>query len=242
MARRKVEQLGLFKSRGGKRRGAGRKPKGTRAGARHKRRPKLAARYPVHVVLRVAADVGSLRRRETYHAIRKATERAVGHDDARIAQLSIQSNHIHLLVEANDERSLARLMQGFQVSAARHINAAIVDTSGHRRRGAVFPDRYHATIITTPKQARHTISYVLLNWKRHNEHRSDVARTWKIDWYSSSISFTDWAEYSDPDFPRIGPPNHIPLCVRPPQTWLLRTGWKLDGTISCLDTPSTHRR
>lgn len=35
------EQLVLFKKRGGKRRGAGRPPKGTRAGAPHKERPFL---------------------------------------------------------------------------------------------------------------------------------------------------------------------------------------------------------
>jgi hypothetical protein len=27
----------------------------------------------------------------------------------------------------------------------------------------VFPDRYHAEIITSPRQARHALSYVLSN-------------------------------------------------------------------------------
>jgi hypothetical protein len=58
---RASEQLGLFKPRGGKRRGAGRKPNGPRAGVCHRARPRLAARFPVHVVLRAAADVGNLR-------------------------------------------------------------------------------------------------------------------------------------------------------------------------------------
>jgi hypothetical protein len=48
-------QLVLFKKRGGKRRGAGRKPKGRRAGSPHKARPELKARHPVHVVLRSSA-------------------------------------------------------------------------------------------------------------------------------------------------------------------------------------------
>ena len=67
------EQLVLWKPRGGKRRGAGRPPKGKRAGAPHKERPALNARYPVHVVLRVVAAVGNLRRRCVYQAIREAT-------------------------------------------------------------------------------------------------------------------------------------------------------------------------
>jgi hypothetical protein len=66
----KPEQLVLFKKRGGKRRGAGRPPKGKRAGAPHKARPFLNERYPVHVVLRVVPAVGNLRRRCAYQAIR----------------------------------------------------------------------------------------------------------------------------------------------------------------------------
>jgi hypothetical protein len=60
--RSEPEQLVLFKSRGGKRPGAGRKPKGRRAGSPHKTRPEFNARYPVHVVLRVIGAVGNPRR------------------------------------------------------------------------------------------------------------------------------------------------------------------------------------
>ncbi|HEX8113061.1 MAG TPA: hypothetical protein VF516_35265, partial [Kofleriaceae bacterium] len=51
--RSEPEQLVLWKKRGGKRRGAGRPPKGMRAGSSHQQRPYLHARYPVHVTLRV---------------------------------------------------------------------------------------------------------------------------------------------------------------------------------------------
>ena len=83
---------------GGKRRGAGRPPKGARAGSPHKERPYLHARYPVHVVLRVVGAVGSLRRRLAYHAIREATLTTARREDVRIVQLSIQRTHLHLLV------------------------------------------------------------------------------------------------------------------------------------------------
>jgi len=94
------EQLVLFKKRGGKRRGAGRPPKGARAGAPHKERPFLHARYPVHVSLRVVSAVGNLRRRCVYQAIREATLTTARRENFRIVHLSIQRTHIHLLVEA----------------------------------------------------------------------------------------------------------------------------------------------
>src|SRR5262245_41484973 len=59
--------------RGGKRRGAGRKPKGTRAGVRHAARPEFKRYQPLHVVTRIAPAVGNLRRRKLYKAIRDAT-------------------------------------------------------------------------------------------------------------------------------------------------------------------------
>src|SRR5689334_4465747 len=96
-------QLVLFKPRGGKRRGAGRPPKGKRAGAPHKERPFLHARYPVHVTLRVVGAVGNLRRRCVYQAIREATLTTARREDFRIVHLSIQRTHVHLLVEASNK-------------------------------------------------------------------------------------------------------------------------------------------
>src|ERR1044071_7052864 len=153
------EQMVLFKKRGGKRRGAGRPPKGPRAGSPHKVRPFHHARHPVHVVLRVVRTVGNLRRRCVYRAIREATLTTARREDFRICHLSIQYNHVHLLVEAKDKYALAAGMKGFQISAAKHLNAAISQGKpGPRRRGAVFPDRYHAEIIASPTQARHALA------------------------------------------------------------------------------------
>jgi len=236
------EQLLLFKKRGGKRRGAGRPPKGARAGSPHKERPYLHARYPVHVVLRAVSAVGSLRRRRIYQAIREATLTTARRDDFRIVHLSIQRTHVHLLVEAHDKAALASGMQGFQISAAKHLNAAISKgRPGPRRRGAVFPDRYHAEIITTPRQARHALRYVLSNWRKHREDRVAPMNAWSIDWFSSAAMFPDWTEYGEDGFLWRGPPTYDPLQVFRAQTWLLAEGWKKHGaTISCRDVPAAN--
>src|SRR5213594_2538617 len=84
----------------------GRKPKGPRAGSPHRTRPELRARHPVHVVLRVVPAVGNLRRRSTYKAVREATLTTAVREDFRIVHLSIQRNHLHLLVEADHKGAL----------------------------------------------------------------------------------------------------------------------------------------
>src|SRR5215470_13698760 len=236
------EQLVLFKKRGGKRRGAGRPPKGKRAGSPHKERPYLHARYPVHVTLRVIAAVGNLRRRCVYQAIREATLTTARREDFRIVQLSIQRTHVHLLVEAHDKAALAAGMQSFQISAAKHLNAAISKGKpGPRRRGTVFPDRYHAEIITSPRQARHALSYCLNNFHKHQEDLRAPMSDWTIDWFSSAVTFPGWAEYGDEPFLWRGPATYDPLIVYQPRTWLLREGWKKAGAVSCREVPSKRR-
>jgi REP element-mobilizing transposase RayT len=251
-----AEQLPLFATPGDKRRGPGgkrkrrrgkkpgRKPKGPRAGSPHTVRPDLRARHPVHVVLRVVDAVGNLRRRATYKAVREATLTTARREDFRIVHLSIQRNHLHLLVEADHKGALAAGMQGFQISAAKHLNAAVSkDRPGPRRRGAVFPDRYHAEIITTPTQARHALNYVINNWRKHKEDRSEVTRSWKIDWFSTAVMFPGWAEYGDEPFMRRGPPTYDPLVVYQPRTWLLREGYLRGGPpISVREVPSAPRQ
>ena len=244
--RSEPEQLVLFKKRGGKRRGAGRKPKGRRAGSRHKVRPELNARHPVHVVLRAIGAVGSLRRRFTYRAIREATLTTARREDFRIVHVSIQRTHVHLLVEADGKEALASGMQGFQISAAKHLNAAISKgRPGPRRRGTVFPDRYYAAIITSPRQARHALSYVLNNWRKHEEDLSLKLSDWKIDWFSTAAMFPGWAEYApyeEEPFLWRGPETYEPLIVYQPRTWLLRDGWRKGGAaISTREIPSAKR-
>jgi REP element-mobilizing transposase RayT len=141
----------------------------------------------VHVVLRVIGAVGNLRRRFTYRAIREATLTTARREDFRIVHVSIQRTHVHLLVEADDKKALASGMQGFQISAAKHLNAAISKGKpGPRRRGAVFPDRYHAEAITSPTQARHALSYVLTNashctpWEKRWAWPTTSCQTWLL--------------------------------------------------------------
>ena len=164
-------------------------------------------------------------------------------ENFRIVHLSLQRTHIHLLVEADDRRALWRGMQSFQISAAKHLNRMISKgRPGPRRKGTVFPDRYHAEIIDSPLQARRALSYVLGNWRKHREDRDPRLATWTFDWFSSAWSFPDWAEDVNEPFFHPPPPTYEPLLVRRPTTWLLRTGWKKHGLISYREVPSAKVR
>lgn len=236
-SRKRHVQQELFR-RGGKRKGAGRKPNGPRAGSPHKKRPTIKPYHALHVVMRVVSGVGSMRRRSMYKAMRDATITAALRQRFRIVHLSIQRTHIHMLAEAGHELALARGMQGFQISAAKHINAALSACTGQRRRGQVFSDRYHVEVITSPKQARHALSYVLNNWRKHGEDQQGLASTWRVDPFSSGILFPDWQELEDKAVMWPIRATYDPLVVYRPRSWLLREGWKIHGLIGTHEIPS----
>jgi REP element-mobilizing transposase RayT len=207
----------------------GRPPKRGKQDPAHVARPEHIARHPVHVVLRVVREVGNLRTRHAYRAIRAAIGTCAGRTDYRVVHASIQSNHVHLLVEADDKLALTRGMQGFAISAAKRLNREL-----RRKRGDVFPFRYHATPITSPTQARNAIAYVLNNWRRH---KNDARAPWRIDPYSSAEQFSGWAT------PHGYEPRAEPLpCVRP-TSWLLTDGWRrARDPIELDEIPATARR
>ncbi|HEY4241267.1 MAG TPA: transposase [Kofleriaceae bacterium] len=200
--------------RGGKRKGAGRPKKGVRASERHRKREEVRAYWPVHVTLRVAADAPYLRKRSIWRAIAKATIAASKKGSIRIIHASVQTNHLHILVEAKDKRALATGMHAFEVSAAHWINLAA------KRRGHVFPDRYHSHVLKTPREARNALRYVLNNWRKHGEANNRFA----MDPFSTGYAYWN-ADAADE-----------PLAISQPRSWLLRTA----GPISPYDVPSSR--
>jgi REP-associated tyrosine transposase len=232
-----------FRTWGGKRRGAGRPAKKPwRPSERHKLRARFAKTTPLHVTLRVVDAIGKLRRRDAYHAIRRAMQATLARTDFRIVHISLEDDHIHLIVEADTERALAKGMQAFEISAAIRLNVAF-SKRGRRRYGQVFADRYHPVVITSPTQARHAIAYVLNNWRRHRQDNGMESRLWTVDYFSSGPSFRGWKECDASPMPFDMPPTYEPLPVATPQTWLLGAGWRKTGRpISLREVPGPAPR
>lgn len=222
--------------RGGRRKGAGRKPKGPRASERHKARPAVDRRHPQHVTLRVLGDVGYLRKPHMYRAVREALKTVLGReqDDFRIVHFSIQGNHLHLVCEAENKLALSAGMRSFEISAAKHLNDEVSKERGVRRRGQVFADRYHVRAVSSVAQTRHCLAYVLNNFRHHGLSGPSLFDG-KLDYYSSALLFPGWKERTTPIL-HI-PPDYEPPAVSRPQTWLLNEAWKRARPISVYEVP-----
>ena len=155
--------------RGGKRKGAGRKPKnGIAAGVSHLVRPVLKRRFPVHVTLRVRKEVWNLRSRRCFGAIRRAFVGGRQRSGFRLNEYTVQGNHLHLIVEAEDNRELSTGMQGLAIRMAKALNRVM------NRQGTVFADRYHAHVLKTPNEVRNALSYVLNNDRKHYDSKHPI--------------------------------------------------------------------
>ena len=220
---KKPRQLEMhFRSHGGRRKGAGRKPNGDRALVSHKTRAKKKRTDPLHVTARIAEGLPSLRSAEAMQVICRAFGAARDRNGMRLIHYSVQCDHLHFLVEADDRDSVARGMNGLLVRIARGLNKL------WGRKGKVFPDRYHDEVISTPLQARNALRYVLQNGKKHG-----CTPRGRIDHCSSGVAFDGWAQ------PSIAP--RLLDTVVSPTAWLLRTGWRRHGLIGIDEVPQSAR-
>src|SRR5262249_36118695 len=107
--RDRVRQAELeFRPWGGKRRGAGRKRTRARACVSHRTRDALSPHHPVHVTVRLHDGLPNLRRDAVRAVIERSFRAVRERGEFRLAQYSLQSNHVHLIAEADDERALSR--------------------------------------------------------------------------------------------------------------------------------------
>ena len=161
MARRRPRQLDLPvpPTWGGRRPGAGRKPTAGRAGVWHIRRPHADHGYPVLVTLRGDRQLPSLRAEATFPRLRRALALS-NRANFRVVHFSVQTDHIHLVVEADGRKALTKGIQGLAGRCARAINRA------SKRHGRVWSDRYHRRPLRTPREMRAAIVYVLQNFRK----------------------------------------------------------------------------
>ena len=96
--------------RGGARPGAGR-PRTRRSRVPHRTRENIPRGCPVLVTLRVQDDVPPLRRARFVRAFRESLRKAAERPGFRVVHYSIQNDHAHFLVEADDKTCLANGMK-----------------------------------------------------------------------------------------------------------------------------------
>jgi REP element-mobilizing transposase RayT len=213
---------------GGRRPGAGRKV-GDQPRLRHRSRADFRRPLPSHVTVRVEKDVPSLRTVPIVREIERTFRDGCVRPGFRLVHYSLQRNHAHLIVEAQDREALGRGMKAIGARLARAVNRVA------RRSGPVVADRYHSRTLATPREVHHALRYVLLNARHHaaSAHAS-LTRPARLDPASSARWFEGWKGevLSASDAP-IGQP-----AVARARTWLLTVDWRRHGLLDPADVPA----
>ena len=213
--RKRVRQGELdFRPHGGKRAGAGRNPKGEKAGESHLKRAQLASRFPVHVTVKMGEGLPGMRGPKTRGVLRGCFAKGRERFGFRLVHYSVQHNHLHLLVEGRDRQAISRGMQGLLIRIAKALNKV------WGRKGKVFPDRYHDRILRTPREVKNAVRYVLKNAQHHGMVFKD-----RPDPHTSGAWFDGWRGNSGPFEPSPSP-------VAKAHTWLMKVGWRRHGLLA----------
>src|SRR5437868_536728 len=120
-------------------------------GVPHLERPELNPRHPVHVTLRVQPGIGYLRAQRRTEVILGAMRSVNRRDDFQVIDYVILGNHLHLIVEADDEVALSRGMQALAIRLGMRLNRL------QNRSGAAFVDRYHAHALRSRREVANAL-------------------------------------------------------------------------------------
>lgn len=164
------------------------------------------------MTVRVVRGTWNLRSQRCFAPIRKALSAVRHRSDFRIVHFSVQHNHLHLVTEASDRRSLSNGLRALLIRIAKGLNG-VMDVRGRR-----FDDRYHEHILKTPTEVRNVLRYVLGNRFVHMARWGAIPPA-GLDPFCS-LTVTD--------------------AVTAPEAWLLREGWTRAGPIA--PTELAHRR
>ncbi|WPU66455.1 hypothetical protein [Peredibacter starrii] len=164
-------KLNIYRgSHGGRRPGSGRKRLHSK-GVAHREREKVNSRTPLHINFKFRTYI---RNKNALRILKRAilNSRRQG---LRILHFSMQSNHIHLIVEAANNEILTSGMRSLTVTFAKGLN-----------KGRIQVERYHLHVLKTIQASKNAIHYVLFNLQKHEKGIYS-----KIDEYSSVLSMRE---------------------------------------------------
>ena len=170
---------------GGPRRGAGRPRKADkdRTFVAHRVRAAHEMRYPTHVTLHAREGIPDLRTDRVREMLREILELQRDNprygDRFQVVHYSLRADHLHLVVEASDNRAMRSGVSGLNIAFAMRLNGIL-----GRPNGKVWLDRYHSRELRTPGDVRRALAHVL----RNDVPVPRAPRTWLLGAYGRAYA------------------------------------------------------
>ena len=184
----------------------------------HQPRPKLGKQKVLHLTIKLRDGLPSLRRERAFAAVKRSFFKYSCGEGFRLVHFSVQSNHIHLIAEADSKPALSRAMQKLGISLAKRLDRL------WKNAGRIYKERYHQRILELPMQVRHALLYVIQNAKHHGSITGEP-----LDPFSSAEYFDGFAGVE-----AKAPPTGL---LASATAWLLTRGWRRRGLLELSEVP-----
>lgn len=159
---RKFTQLSILNYKG-----AGRPAKHD-AGIRHTSKPLIKNPTSLHLTIKVKAIKADIKNKIILHMLKRAILNA-RRQGLKVIHFSLEYDHIHLLIEADNNQTLGKGMKAFGVTIAKKINKF------RGLMGAVYKHRYHFRRIESSKQLKNVMKYIFSNGVKHGTAKSLIS-------------------------------------------------------------------
>lgn len=138
---------------GGLREGAGRKRIKSK-GVCHRKRETVKPSVPLHINFKFKTQI---RNKACLKILKKAIVNARSYG-LKIVHFSMQSNHLHFIIEAENNDILSTGMRSLTITFAKGLN-----------QGKVQIERYHLHVLKTLQETKNAVQYVLFNKQKHEK-------------------------------------------------------------------------
>lgn len=158
---RKNTQISLINFKG-----AGR-PAVHDAGIRHTSRPFLKRPSSLHITVKIKKIKAEMKNKSVLSILKRAILNA-RKQGLKVIHFSLEYDHVHLLIEAENNHILGKGMQAFGVTLSKAINRM------RKTNGGVYKHRYHFRLISSARELKNVLNYLFTNGLKHKTARDIV--------------------------------------------------------------------
>lgn len=139
--------------------GAGR-PKIHDAGIRHTKRPILTKPASLHLTVKIKKNKADIKNKSVLIILKRAIINA-RKQGLRIIHYTLEFDHVHLLIEADNNLVLGKGMKAFGVTFSKAINRM------RKLKGEVYKHRYHFRRLSSSRELKNVLNYIFNNGLKH---------------------------------------------------------------------------
>lgn len=133
-------------------------------GIRHIRRERFI-NSALHLTIKVREIKAEIKNKRILKALHHAIKRA-RLQKLRVIHYTLEHNHIHLLIEADNNKILHKGMQALGISLSKAINKI------KQLKGTVYKHRYHFRKLSSRRELKNALQYIFRNGMKHKRSMS----------------------------------------------------------------------